>query len=324
MFKTEEYIAPQSFAMEYDSIQNPMMMRIVDNRIFLCNVFTSPIVTIFDSETGKDNGCLGHKGYGKDEFININSMSNIGDTLVLYDNNKSECVLIGNVDSLDNYSRVKIMKNEKVYPFNVIGLEKGILLASGMITDGRFALYGTDGTLLGVFGQYPSENIPNKQNHVSNAFAYQAHVAYIPQTKSLAVGNVFGEGISFYDLSNLSFPKLMKEIQRQHPSYKETSRDNSSSVIFTKENIMGFVDLVSCTDAFIGLYSGEIRERGKSWKGGDKLLIFDKFGNPVKKVNLPQKYIQLSVSGKELYLLGTDMVTDDYVIQKMALDSIIK
>lgn len=324
LFDVEECLVPQSVALEHDSIQNPILMRVVDNRLFLSNVFCSPILTIFDCENGKCIGHFGNKGVGKDEFIDFNSISSLNHSLVLYDNNKSECIIIENVDSLDDYDRIKIQKGEDFQPFNIVGLDKDLLLGTGIIKNGRFALLGKDGTFLSVFGQYPLENKTEKQNYISDAFAYQSHVAYLATTNILAVGNYFGEGISFYDMTDISSPKLVGDIQLRCPSYKDTSNDGSLSVTFTKDNIIGFIDLVSFGNTFIGLYCGEKKEKGKMWKGGNILLFFDSSGNPIKEVKLSEKYLQLSVFKSELYLLGIAPETDDYVIKKIDLKKVIE
>ena len=317
LFDVEEYLVPQSVALEHDSIQNPILMRVVNKRLFLSNAFCSPILTVFDCVNGKCIGHFGNKGVGENEFVDFNSISSLNHSLVLYDNNKSECIIIEDVYSLDDYDRIKIQRSEGFQPFNIVGLDKDLLLGTGIIKNGRFALLDKDGTLLSVFGQYPLENEKEKQNYISDAFAYQSHVAYLSSTKSLAVGNYFGEGISFYDMSDFLSPKLVRDIQLRYPSYKDTSNDGSLSVTFTKDNVIGFIDLVPFGNTFIGLYCGEKKERGKMWRGGDILLFFDSSGSPLKEVKLSEKYLQLSVIGSDLYLLGIDSKTDDYVIKKV-------
>lgn len=324
LFDVEEHLVPQPVALEHDSIQNPILMRVVNKRLFLSNAFCSPILTIFDCENGKCIGNFGNKGIGKDEFIDFNSISSLNHSLVLYDNNKSECIIVEDVDSLDDYDRIKIQRGEDFQPFSIVGLDKDLLLGTGIIKNGRFALFCKDGTLFSVFGRYPLENKTEKQNYISDAFAYQSHVAYLSTTNSLAVGNYFGEGISFYDMSDLSSPKLIRDIQLCSPSYKDTSNNGSLSVTFTKDNIIGFIDLVPFGNTFIGLYCGEKKERGKMWRGGNILLFFDSSGNPLKEVKLSEKYLQLSVFESNLYLLGIASKTDDYVINKVDLRKIIE
>lgn len=314
-------LSAQTSSIEKDSILNPFMMRLVNDRLFMCNIST-PMVTYFDWQTGKCIGHFGSKGVGKGEFINFNSVSVYDSTLVLFDGNKKECYFIPDVLAPTDYKGVKIEEVEDIVPFKVIALEEDLLLVTGIIKDGRFALYNGKGHFLSVFGEYPKEGHGSSENSARNAFAYQSHVAYEPYTKVLAIGNAFGEGVSFYNLENTDKPYLIKEIFTNPPQCKDSSTKNSSSVVFTKENIMGFVDICSYEKYFIGLFCGEKRVRGKEWKGGNNLFIFDLKGNPIRKITLSKSYLQMSVGGKELVLLGTDNEAGNFEVDKINLDII--
>lgn len=322
LFLSEEYICPQISLIEKDSIQNPYMMRLVDNRLFMCNVFSSPLVTYFNWDTGKYIGSFGNKGMGNGEFTDFNSVSVYDSTLVLFEGNKKECIFISDVNNPADYRTVKIEQVEDIVPFKVMALEEDLLLAVGMVKNGRFALYDGKGHFLSVFGQYPQNDGHNKNDFVRDAFAFQAHISYEPVSKILAIGNAFGEGISFYNLENINKPYLIKEILMHAPSYRDASTENKSSVVFTKDNIMGFVDICVTGKYFAGLFCGEKRERGKEWKGGNCLLIFDIEGTPIKKVMLPKRYLQLSVSDEDLVLLGFDNETSDFEVDKIDLNQI--
>ena len=322
LFESEETASAQVSLIEKDSIQNPYMMRLVNNRLFMCNVFSPSMVTYFDWHTGKCLGNFGNKGVGKGEFINFNSVSVYDSTLVLFDGSKKECYFIPDVVVPTNYKSLKIEQVEGVVPFNIIALDKNLLIATGIIENARFALFDGNGRFMSKFGKYPNIENNASENSTRNAFAFQSHLSYEPNSKVLAVANAFGEGISFYQLEDIDRPHLIKDIFMLPPLCRDVSTKDKSSVVFSKDNIMGFVDICSYGNYFIGLFCGEKRERGNDWKGGDNLLVFDLKGNPVKRIKLSKRYLQMSVGDEDLVLLSTDNEMGDYVVDKIELDKI--
>lgn len=323
VFKETKNVQAKHIEFEVDSIQNPFQMRYVDGKIFLCNAFTSPLITVFDWKSGRYIGHFGDKGLGPNEFIGFNTISALGDKLGLYDNNKKDFLLLSVNDSIPyHYISVKIEEENGIVPFNVYGLTENIYLATGLIKEGRFALFNEKGVLIKTFGEYPKTNIKQNTSYSENAFAYQAFIAYQPDKKILAVGNSFGEGISFYDMSDMLHPRLLKEYMMAYPLYKDSSQGDIKSVTFQKDNIVGFVDIGASEKYCIGLFFGQTRVRGEEWRGGDKLLIFDWDGNPVKEIYLSQRYLHMSVGSDKIILLGNDPKTIDFVVHTIDLSEI--
>ena len=52
------------------------------------------------------------------------------------------------------------------------------------------------------------------------------------------------------------------------------------------------------------------------------LLILLGDGNPVKKIDLPQKYLQMAISDDKIILLGHDTKTIDFVVHTIDLSEI--
>lgn len=66
--------------------------------------------------------------------------------------------------------------------------------------------------------------------------------------------------------------------------------------------------------------SGEVRT-GVNDYGGNKILIFDWKGNPIKLIVLEQQYTNLAIDeeNKRILLLGTSSETKDYIISEIEL-----
>lgn len=323
VFVVSKELQAQQVEFEIDSIQNPFLMRYVNGKLVVCNVFTSSLITVFDWKTGRYIMDFGDKGLGPNEFVNFNTMSVLGDKLGVYDNNKREFLFLSLNDSASiSYTTIKMDEDDGIIPFNIYALAENLFLATGLIKKGRFALFNNEGVSMGTFGEYPKPDVTNIASYTENAFAYQALIAYQSNKKKLAVGNQFGEGISFYNMNNTLHPQLLKEYIMNPPHYIDTSKGDMKSVTFQKDNICGFVDIGASEKYCIGLFLGQARVKGEEWRGGDKLLIFDWNGNPVKEICLPQKYLQMSISEDKIILLGNDPKTIDFVVHTIDLSEI--
>ena len=324
MFPVTLKLTPQSVTMETDSISKPIMMEYSKGKLYFCNIFTSPLIDVFDWETGHYMGSFGNRGVGADEFIGFDSMNRYSDNgLFLFDNNKKEGVVWCTDSLAGKNKRITIENTENVFPFKVVGLDNDLFLSTGIVKGGRFALYNGTGNLVSVFGQYSyDEEHIYTDREVECAFAYQSEMAYNKINKVLAVANRYGESISFYNLGNLSDIQLMEEYLSSHPQYENASTENSSSVVFERDNIVGFVDMASTSDYCIGLYLGETRLRGEKWKGGNILLLFDWKGKPLCKIVMPRKYEMMTSSEDEIILFGTDNEKSEYVIDKINISDI--
>ena len=323
IFVVTKELQAQQVEFEIDSIQNPFLMRYVNKKLVMCNVFTSSLMTVFDWKTGRYIMDFGTKGLGPNEFVNFNTVSVLGNKLGIYDNNKREFLYLSLNDSASiSYTIIEIDENDDIIPFNIYALTEKYILATGLIKKGRFALFNNEGVLMGTFGEYPKSDVSDIASYTETAFAYQALIAYQPNKKKLAIGNQYGEGISFYNMNNILHPQLLKEYMMTPPHYIDASKGDRKSVTFQKDNICGFVDIGASEKYCIGLFLGQARVKGEAWRGGDKLLIFDWDGNPVKKIDLPQKYLQMAISDDKIILLGHDPKTIDFVVHTIDLSEI--
>mgnify|MGYP003618504031 FL=1 len=139
------------------------------------------------------------------------------------------------------------------------------------------------------------------------------------EKKVFAAACGIGESIMFYDLNNKNNPHLIREFTFDHPQYDLTG-DNEQPIIFSKARKNGFIDIKSSSNYCICLFSGEVRTEVNDY-GGNKILIFDWKGNPIKLIVLEQQYTNLAIDeeNKRILLLGTSSETKDYIISEIEL-----
>lgn len=319
IFPSTKTLKAQPKNYNLDDLSKPYIMQYADGVLYFCNVFTSPLLTALHWETMEWIGEFGNKGQGPNEYLGFNTISTIGNQVAVYDNNKSEYIRIKvKENNTFTHNKVKIVKDGICSPFKVYALTEHNMLATGVIKNHRFAIYDDKGKVVTTFGEYPKDNIDKNDKDAANAFAYQSHITYNNSKQILAAGLFQGEGLIFYDMSDIHHPKVIKEHLYRLPAYTDHSNDNSKSVIFKRNSTFGFLTLAATEKYCIGLFSGN---NAKNWKA-KKLLIFDWNGTPIKEIKLSQEYEYMTASENEIILFGTDNETYDYVIHTIKLSDL--
>lgn len=316
LFADRHHAISDEMPLDFDSIRNPYMILCINQCIVFADIFQPDFMTVFNEKSGKYIGNFLAKGNGPNEFVHLSSMQRVGEKLFLWDSGKSNMAFIEmNKDSLENYKcRFIPIHQDSIFisAFQVFALDEDYFVSSGVIKGHRFAILDKKGEPIAYFGEYPESDSEKEKSDVELALSNQCSYAYQPEKQILVVGNGMGENIQFYDLANKYSPRLIKEYNFSSPQYK---MDGEGSVIYQKENIIGFTDLLPHSDYCIGFFSGEtLKDPGKY--GSNKLLFFDWEGNPVKMINLEDTYSNITINeeGNRVYLLGKDPQTGDFKI----------
>lgn len=309
-FPLEYSVVLQELSIEKDSIRNPYLMGSVADKLFFVNRNMDKLVSMFDLKSGNFIGDFISKGVGPNELLFISSISSAGKQLAVFDATMGSGVMqyyTVNYDGLQFDSEIDLPNHseELISAFNGISLADDGLMVTGLTSSRRLIWIDMQGKVWKSFGDYPDDE---EKSCMEKGFAYQCFMTYSFFHKVLAVGNCFGEGISFYDLQNKSAPLLLAEYIGSSPKYKPAQ----DGVIFDRENILGVVEMESTPDYCVVLY------RGKSYfgteYGGDKLLFFDWNGQPVTIVPLDQVYKNMAYDeeNNRLILLGISKEHGDY------------
>lgn len=322
LFTEQHNIIPNEMTLEFDSIRNPYMISCVNQNIILADIFQPTFMTVFDEKSGKCIGNFLTKGNGPNEFVHLSSMQKVGKKLFLWDSGKSNIAIIEiNKDTIENYRCRFIPINQDsifISAFQVFPLGEDYFISSGVIKGHRFAILDKKGKPITLFGKYPESDSRKEKSDIELALSNQCSYAYQPEKQILAVANGMGENIQFYDLTNKMTPQLIKEYNFSAPKYK---MDGEGSVIYQKENIIGFTELLSHSNYCIGFFSGETL-KGPNGYGSNKLLFFDWTGNPIKEINFKDTYSNITMNEEEniVYLLGKDSQTDDFKIYTITIE----
>ena len=283
------------------------------------NIHYENFISFINNEKGNLLGEYASRGIGPNEFIHLGNISVIDNKVSLWDTGKSSISLanIEDDNSLSDFHHTKIQSDTTlVAAFQVIPINNNKFIAAGIVKQNRFALLNDKGEVIKTFGQYPQGyDIQNTDSE--NGFIYQGKLIFNKEKNILVSACGMGEIISFYKITDEKEPVLIKEYAFKHPIYQKTGEGNQP-VAFKFDNIMGFIDVKMSTKYCVCLYSGEKRTDPYGY-GGNKILLFDWDGNPIKMYSLKNTYTNMAIDqiGNRIILLGTDSNTGDYILSEM-------
>lgn len=317
LFQNQTAASVVTSSISTEEFRSPYLMDYKDGTLLLGDIHQPKFVSVFDGSKGTFLGDFASRGMGPDEFIHLGNISQVGNSLCLWDAGRSSLVFVEKDGKSLSYRSVPIHVDDSLSAaFQAIPLREDAFLASGIVKGHRLALLDGEGNVTGLFGDYPKGYRPQNTD-AENGFIYQGAMTYQEKKGVLVVACGMGESICFYDMNNGG--RLMKEYSFDHPVYELTG-DNVSPVVFRAGNKTGFVDLKSSADYCIGLFSGEER-MGREDYGGNKLLLFAWNGVPVKMIRLKDKYTNMAVDeeGRRILLLGVGSGGGDYVLSEVEL-----
>lgn len=322
LFKKQSDGQTKTSSIKADSIRNPYIMNYHNGMLIFGDIFQPQFVSLFNGETGDFLGDFASKGDGPNEFIHLANISCLNDKISLWDVGKLTLtfaeVAPNNISS-PIFRQVKIKEDSTLLSaLQVIPVEKDRFVAAGIIKNHRFALVDESGNILKLFGDYPKGYKSNNTN-IENGLIYQSQLCFQKDKNVLVAACGIGESIMFYDMEDKNNPALIQEFTFDHPQYEKTG-NNEQPIIFSTNSKNGVIDMKASADYCICLFSGEVRT-DKNDYGGDKILLFDWNGNPVKLISLEQTYSNFAAdeANQRILLLGTDSETGNYIVNEIKL-----
>lgn len=315
IFNNKFELTSDKFEVDGDYITGPKQLIIVDSLLIVNDHFDEEEVTYFYAIFNKDDGELyqifGREGRGPDEFLDNSYMFRAP--------NGSNNIIINNrrLFSLSEISLERVLSNsskitvDHVDELNtsyslVSKIDDNLLFGTGMFTDGRFALADTSGELINTFLNYPFEDEFDDISKRDLGMAYQSSFSFHPTKPLVAVANFTAGNLDILRVENDSIEEI-SQIHSYPPKFENQSSETQISVMFNSDNKMGYWDVDVTEEYIYALYSG--RERADpNQSTGNKLLVFDWEGNPIKQLNLDVNVSRFAVSqnNETLYAVAND------------------
>ncbi len=323
-------------AFESDKLGRPYLMDFYKNKLVFIEYGTEYLMNIFNATTGKWEQNMAPLGQGPNEFLWITSVGTDHERFMTYDGNLKRINYFEmSEDSILPCKKETYIQTspEFITAFKVFLLTKNKHIASGIIKDAHWAIIDSTGNMTKKFDSYPVDpHFPGLLTDDDIAMAYQGTFTTNPsQTKAMYT---YSNGIilRFCSIEESGYLTRNKELIYEYPRFKENSTEKIKSVVFSENNLNSFISIKSTENYCFLLYSGltalEASKEKGAWHTGNKLLIFDWDGNPVKAIYLPLRYSMFAVNAQErlVYLLTTndESATDDYSLHILDLKNDFK
>ena len=301
----EKFSVEKNIKMEYLSLDSttyidyPIKIIQNDSIIFILDIGNSTdyYIHCYSATNYQHLKSTFKKGQGPNEYISINNIQILNDTLYAY--GIANEVFYTSVKNNDLNSPIQKIKIDDDFGFLVRGFKtknKFYFPVFNIENANRMLEFDKKGNYLSSFGEIISKN------GINSAPTFQAYFPFIHGNSDYIVAAAqFGEIIEIYDLNNKNQINLLGK--KGYPEF------NVIKNIAINKGIMGFEDVYITDNYIYALFNGEkVIERTVDQQGGKYIYVFDFKGRPLMKLILNRYSTSLFVDSKDsvMYLLDVN------------------
>lgn len=303
-----------------DSILNPIMIACTDSVLVLSNIFQKTVLSLYNFEKDMFLGHYLRKGTGIDEINLMMTLKFQESGLHFWDPNKR---LLSTIDIKEPHiiKNSVCLKKSQIPLFKVYRINENYSMASGAFPNYPFAIFDNrSDSIISYFGVYPFNEKDNSLTDMDKALACQWYSHYDPSNKMMVTATLSGTFICFYDLNDLSAPKLVKKSGNILPHF---SKGKNGSVRFLPDNIYSFIDITGNSEYCVALFWGNTRDEYShpNLFGGNLLLVYDWSGKPIKTIQLDNVYLALSIlpNSNKVFLVRKNIADMGFVVESIVI-----
>ena len=252
------------------------------------------------------------RGRGPNEFLdaeNIRLTKNSGCWVLDANNTKMARFHINGRDSLEK--EIKLDKRLiRTLDFDLYN--DTLMIVPDYTGMHRFDILFSDGTIKESRGSIPALKKDNNISDAAYAQAWRGFLDFNPQNGILAIATQLGEVIEIYDIPGDSLINVIYGKQGE-PQFKY----NGGYAIPT--GLMGYSDVHVGKENIYALFWGhtfrDLKQETVKAEGGNKIQVFDLYGNPVKQYILDRYITGFFINEEKGILLGVDVNSDQPLIE---------
>lgn len=300
-----------------DPVLRPIKSLVVDSFLFLINFQTDYMIDRYNLNTKKRTGELISFGSGPNEIITAIAISATDSGIMVFDGQSRRALV---------YAKHSFCFDSEPEPVRTISYNDftdNILMTPDhhfvSTTHNRelkrFSIFNNTGSLLSSFGEFPVCHTEIADT-IELFGAYPCSIAYNPSNKTVFAGYKMVDLIEIYD-ENGNLQKRLHGPDGFYPSVKTMNDGEIRRVGGDNDSKFAYANpLVYNEDIYI-LYSGK-RINSEEYKSHiDKLLVFDKAGNPKRAYHLKTPVFNFTIDQNGILFGITD--NPEFQIVKMIL-----
>lgn len=307
IFTSSNKLTSQKVIYNQDQIAEPLSMFFHKEKLYILDFYSNTFISIIDLVNVNNVYHIGRKGRGPGEIQHPTSLLNNEsmNKLELYDADGVHLFFF-DLDSAVNFidyipHSISFQKNSQ-NPYKLISLNNSFFLGSGSYGEKRFAIYKKD-SLFKKTTNYPKNyEVANHKSLMSLIF--QSDFIKSTNGKYMVSTISTGQILDFFKVSDDSILTL-KNYNFGNPVVIDVSKEGFESVATLPTNIYGVVSLAATQEYLYALYSGRSSSKFKEYAYyGNKVLVFNWDGSPVKLLKLDKDIKVIAVSPDNLCLYG--------------------
>ena len=337
VFPEKLTIEPEIYINDTINLVNPIKLRCLGDILLVKNSISNNgyFYSVFDLKTQNYCGEFLRRGKGPHEFIDIGSLVNSADSIIILDYYKQRLCLFSeeSLKSLksipDNYYSLLKEKDdgmvEQVFSF------EDKLIASGAFVNGRFCVYSKEGVLLNKFGKYPSYSYSDtlSLDHLGHLFGLNNSFCSNLDSSKIAFTSEYSINLYYYNKNN-TFDDYFC-VQWSSPAIAETGYKNGNPFVarWIEESYATSGELVSIGEYIVFPFSGLSKADIAKYGIEDYykyLFVMDWEGNPIVRFSL-DKAIKGSLikdsSNEYLYSIHTDISSGFRQIVRLNIENLL-
>lgn len=246
--------------------------------------------SFIDVERGQLRKRWGHKGKGKDEYIQLGPGCSIHDsTLVFTDDVRCEINYVPIKNVLNNLD-LDIRKETYPYtqdfrPFyiDIVGKQK---IVTGGLADGRFGIIDSLGHFVYSDSNYPFD-IPEEIQGIYRGAVFQSVIKSNEKLSKFVIHTIYSDIFEIYKMTTNGIHRVSVSSFKHIPQIKKAPNMNRYA-IDAWNSIVGLTDMAVSDSLIAFLYSKELcKDFREGSRQIDTVLCFDWNGNKVVKYKLP-------------------------------------
>ena len=313
-FKQIERLASVLTPIAEDDIANPSLMATSNGLLFVANLHTDRIFSVFDIQTGHKLSEFGTTGRGPEELLSVSTLSVNQNRLFVFDAMTHKFATITSsghwndpIHMTYNIINVNLGEGSKTRPFRLYALSDSLYVGTGVGYDNsQFHLYNHTGNFLHSFEPYSLEKPKQKHGAAELALAYQGSMAVNPNSSRYVWASLNGVMLKFFGKDDNGDIVKKNEYIYEYPQYRHVRRGGGESAALLPSARIGFIFAQSSDKHFYLLYKG-VRidsENIRRYFISNTILVYSQDGTPVRKFVLDRDISMFAVSEDDSLLIG--------------------
>lgn len=308
--ETQQVHLPSTNFMDYPAkvIQNDSILYLLDigkSTDYFVHCYSLPNYQYLQS--------IFKRGQGPNEYISINNIQALNDTLYAY--GAANEIFSTSIKNDELNSPIKKIEISDEFGSLVRGFKtksRFYFPVFNKTSDNRMLEFDSKGSFVSSFG-----HLISKENDTKASATHQAYMPFIHGNENyLVTATQFGEIIEIYDLSNKTQTNLVGK--KAYPKFQEVKN------MAINAGIMGFEDIFTTTNYIYALFNGEnVNERDINRQGGKYIYVFNFDGKPIMKLILNRYATSLFVDDNDNTMYLLDVNTDEPLFT-LALNDVLE